>query len=48
MRKPDAIEGAVAYLERRAARWTQSPTRDFPEWPTPGPLPPKAKDGQDR
>jgi enoyl-CoA hydratase/carnithine racemase len=35
MSKPDAIEGAVAYLERRAARWTQSPTRDFPEWPTP-------------
>jgi len=33
MRRPDAIEGAVAYLERREPRWTQSPTRDFPEWP---------------
>lgn len=33
MGKSDAIEGPVAYLERRAPRWTQSPTRDFPAWP---------------
>jgi enoyl-CoA hydratase/carnithine racemase len=35
MSGPDAVEGPVAYLERRPARWTQSPTRDFPEWPVP-------------
>ena len=33
MGKPDAIEGAVAYLEKRSPRWQLSPTRDWPEWP---------------
>jgi enoyl-CoA hydratase/carnithine racemase len=33
MGKPDAIEGAVAYLERRAPRWGLSVARDWPLWP---------------
>lgn len=33
MRKPDALEGPVAYFERRPPRWTLSPTRDYPAWP---------------
>ena len=33
MGKPDAIEGAMAYLEKRSPRWQLSPTRDWPEWP---------------
>jgi len=35
MGKPDAIEGAVAYLERRAPRWTLSVADDWPAWPSP-------------
>jgi enoyl-CoA hydratase/carnithine racemase len=31
MGKPDAIEGPMAYLERRPARWTSSVTKDWPE-----------------
>lgn len=30
---PDAIEGAVAYLERRPPKWLLSVERDWPEWP---------------
>jgi enoyl-CoA hydratase/carnithine racemase len=33
MGKPDAVEGAVAYLERRAPNWTQSVSDDWPDWP---------------
>jgi enoyl-CoA hydratase/carnithine racemase len=32
MGRPDALEGPVAYLEKRAPRWTSSVSRD---WPTP-------------
>ncbi|MFN8036079.1 MAG: enoyl-CoA hydratase-related protein [Acidimicrobiia bacterium] len=30
MGRPDAREGAVAYLERRTPQWESSPTRDWP------------------
>lgn len=33
MGKPDAIEGPVAWLERREPRWKLSVTNDWPEWP---------------
>ncbi len=33
MGKPDAIEGVMAYLERRKARWALSAKKDFPDWP---------------
>jgi len=33
MGKPDAIEGPMAYLERRPPRWTSSVANDWPEWP---------------
>jgi enoyl-CoA hydratase/carnithine racemase len=33
MGKPDAIEGPVAYFERRAPRWTSSVKNDWPKWP---------------
>jgi enoyl-CoA hydratase/carnithine racemase len=33
MGAPDAIEGAVAYLERRPPSWKGSVSGDWPEWP---------------
>jgi enoyl-CoA hydratase/carnithine racemase len=33
MGAPDAIEGAVAYLERRKPNWSATVSRDWPEWP---------------
>jgi enoyl-CoA hydratase/carnithine racemase len=33
MGKPDAIEGAVAYLERRPPKWQLKVSSDWPEWP---------------
>ena len=35
MGKPDAIEGAVAYLERRKPDWKLRVSRDWPDWPDP-------------
>jgi hypothetical protein len=29
---PDAVEGGVAYLERREPNWEGSIRRDWPEW----------------
>jgi len=34
MGSPDAIEGGLAYLERRAPRWSSSVSSDWPDWPT--------------
>ncbi len=33
MGRPDAAEGVLAYLEKRAPRWTLRVSRDWPEWP---------------
>jgi enoyl-CoA hydratase/carnithine racemase len=33
MGRPDALEGAVAWLERRPPRWQSSVGGDWPEWP---------------
>lgn len=33
MGRPDAIEGVMAYLERRHPRWTSKLSEDWPEWP---------------
>ncbi len=32
MRLPDAMEGGLAYFERREPNWTGSVTNDWPEW----------------
>ena len=33
MGKPDAIEGVMAYLERRPPQWKLRLSQDWPEWP---------------
>lgn len=33
MGREDAVEGALAWIEKRAPRWRLSVSRDFPEWP---------------
>ncbi len=33
MGKPDAIEGAMAYIERRKPDWKLSVSKDWPDWP---------------
>jgi len=33
MGRPDAVEGVMAFLGRRAPEWTSSVTKDWPEWP---------------
>jgi len=33
MGRSDAIEGVMAWLERRAPQWKLSATKDWPEWP---------------
>jgi enoyl-CoA hydratase/carnithine racemase len=33
MGRADAVEGVLAYLERRTPRWTLSVSADWPEWP---------------
>lgn len=36
MGRPDAMEGVLAFLEKREPRWSLSVPRDFPDpWPTP-------------
>ncbi|MCH2172944.1 enoyl-CoA hydratase-related protein [Myxococcota bacterium] len=33
MPKPDAVEGPVAFVEKRTPQWKLRVSRDFPEWP---------------
>jgi hypothetical protein len=33
MGREDAVEGALAWIEKRAPRWSLRVSRDFPEWP---------------
>jgi enoyl-CoA hydratase/carnithine racemase len=35
MGAPDAIEGAVAYMERRKPSWSATLSKDWPDWPEP-------------
>ncbi len=34
MGRPDAVEGVMAWLERRQAQWKLSVKNDWPDWPT--------------
>jgi hypothetical protein len=34
MGRADALEGVMAYLERRPPRWKLSVNRDWPDWPS--------------
>ena len=38
MTKPDAVEGGMAYFERRAPDWTGSIREDWPDWLSTSPL----------
>jgi enoyl-CoA hydratase/carnithine racemase len=38
MTKPDAVEGGMAYFERRAPNWTGSIREDWPDWLSTSPL----------
>jgi enoyl-CoA hydratase/carnithine racemase len=38
MTKPDAVEGGMAYFERRAPSWTGSIREDWPDWLSTSPL----------
>jgi hypothetical protein len=33
MGAPDAVEGGVAYVERRKPEWKLRVSRDWPDWP---------------
>jgi enoyl-CoA hydratase/carnithine racemase len=35
MGRPDSVEGVMAFLERRAPKWTSSVQNDWPDWPSP-------------
>ena len=37
MGRPDAAEGVMAFLERRAPQWTGKISEEWPEWPEPDP-----------
>ncbi len=34
MGRADAVEGPMAWIERRPPRWSLSVTKDWPDWPS--------------